>query len=512
MSRFAPSLVLALALAGVFCTGAQAQETEPNNACQNAQDFGATDLPFSLFGALSPTQGTLDVDFFRFSVTPGESVRADLEGTPTGQGTLGDPYLGLFDAGCNLVAVNDDSGTLNSRLNFQSPADGIVVLGVTACCDGDFIGGGEGSYRLSLSRLAAIDSIAGQIVNGDTGEPLTGADFPFASAHLFHCDVLGCSEFVSFQWAGDDGGFLFVSDQFGNPLADGSYQVQAFAAGFDSYLSDQFEVAEGEFFDLGALPLSHLQVIGSVSGRVVDAVTGNPLSGFGPPFAIMFMERCVAGDCATVAGALPDQDGHFVFDGSAFFIPPGTFRLRGFAEDYREVLFGEFAVAAFEDFDVGDLALTPFQIRFGEVEECEIPPGGGSCEFGIIVSNQGPGRYRGEAWSTVELFTPNAVRNTRFQVGNLGTLNPTPQRVNLQQGQSTMLNFQLEIPATLPDGTFVCAFASVGQDPAPQFNAQGERFIFCTVKQPAGFEALSGKEGRRRYRELTRPVSTEIRR
>jgi hypothetical protein len=65
-----------------------------------------------------------------------------------------------------------------------------------------------------------------------------------------------------------------------------------------------------------------------------------------------------------------------------------------------------------------------------------------------------------------------------------------------------MLNFQLDVPATLPEGTVVCATVSVGRNPSPQFNAQGDHFIFCTVKKPDGFQALSGKEGRRRYREL----------
>ena len=67
---------------------------------------------FSIAGSLDSVEGAPDIDFFRITGVPGELVRADLQGASSGNGTLGDPFLGLFDGFCNLIDVNDDAGGL----------------------------------------------------------------------------------------------------------------------------------------------------------------------------------------------------------------------------------------------------------------------------------------------------------------------------------------------------------------------------------------------------------------
>jgi hypothetical protein len=114
---------------------AQGVEVEPNNPCAVAQNFGDTGLPYDVSGNLDLN----DVDFFRFNANAGEEIVADLEGSATGQGTLGDPFLGLFDSNCNLLAIDDDNGTsLNSRLYFTVRADGVFVFVAAGCCDSFF--------------------------------------------------------------------------------------------------------------------------------------------------------------------------------------------------------------------------------------------------------------------------------------------------------------------------------------------------------------------------------------
>jgi Tol biopolymer transport system component len=125
--------------------------------CVAAQDFGAATLPFALDGSLDgfPLPGG-DVDFLRFTGTPNTAVRVDLEGQATGKGTLSDPFLGLFDSGCNLITTSDDNGVnLNSRLTATIPSDGVYILAVTACCDGGFNQGGNGTYQLNIQQIVA---------------------------------------------------------------------------------------------------------------------------------------------------------------------------------------------------------------------------------------------------------------------------------------------------------------------------------------------------------------------
>jgi Tol biopolymer transport system component len=130
-------------------------DIEPNNACVAPQGFGTVTLPFSLNGSLDgfPFPGG-DVDFLRFTGTPNTAVRVDLEGQSTGKGTLGDPFLGFFDSGCNLIAISDDNGgTLNSRLVVTIPNDGVFIMAVTGCCDIGFDQGRIGTYQLNIQAI-----------------------------------------------------------------------------------------------------------------------------------------------------------------------------------------------------------------------------------------------------------------------------------------------------------------------------------------------------------------------
>jgi hypothetical protein len=199
-----------------------------------------------------------DVDFFSFEATPGAPAMAELKGAPTGAGTLADPFLGLFDSACNLVAFNDDFGSLNSRLTFVVPADGDFVLAASGCCDDDFTGVGDssGSYALTVGPVPPpIGSIAGRVVDADSGEPLPGDAPPFALVELRRCEGDECLEFVNEQGTDGDGGYRFEQNFNGDPIGVGTYQVIAFSQDFEDRSSGPFDVSEGEDFDTGDILL-----------------------------------------------------------------------------------------------------------------------------------------------------------------------------------------------------------------------------------------------------------------
>jgi hypothetical protein len=94
------------------------------------------------------------------------------------------------------------------------------------------------------------------VIDAITGEPLPGDVPPFASVELWRCDGSDCFEFVNSQSTDDEGRFLFKRDLFDQPLPVGTYQVRAFANEFEENATAPFDVAEGEDFDVGDIPLA----------------------------------------------------------------------------------------------------------------------------------------------------------------------------------------------------------------------------------------------------------------
>lgn len=485
MSQVSPAFSIALLLRffllvvgmiyGATASALTVDEFEPNNSCFAAQQLGVLNLPTTVTGSLDSIPEVPDIDFFQFEGMAGQLIVVDLEGSYAGAGTLSDPYLGLFNSECALLAINDDSGAgLNSRLNFSVPEEGVFILGVTSCCDSNFVGGGVGSYLMTLNEFLTITAIDGRLVDGNTGGPLPGAELPYASAQLVRCDDQGqhCIDYISGQQVGDDGSFSFQFDQYGNPLAVGIYQIQGYASGYEGFLSEPFNTLMNEVTDLGDLGLVPLQLIGSISGRLIDALSTNPLPGNVPPYPSVYLERCEEYGCFAVVGLVPDDAGRFLFEGIVYNLSPGTYRVVGASQEYQQSISAQFQVEEFGDVDIGDLSLTPLPIQFGEIQPCVIPPGGWVCEYSIEVRYSGTDRhYRGEAWSTVEFYPQSSGQASRFQVGKRGLKNPNPQKLNLREGQTETLTFQLEVPANVPDNSTVCGYISVGQSPDAQFNS-----------------------------------------
>lgn len=355
---------------------AQIADQEPNSSCERAQYPGITAFPLTVFGSLDSQPEAPDVDFFRVAGIPGSTVQIDLTSDDRSGQPLPDPYLGAFDANCQLIAVNDDFGGLNSRLILTIPADGVLILAVTICCDGSFQGGGIGTYRLVVD-------------------------------------------------------------------------------GFRS--------------------------IGSVRGRILDAVTHAPLSGSGGDFAFIQLLRCETTECLSVAQQQADSNGRFNFAVDVLNqpLPIGRYQVVAIANEYEE---GRSAVVQVEDaqhVDLGDIALQPFPLRFSDVVPCaNVPAIGGPCRYSVKVTNRLATRLKGAAWSIVDATgTGSRVDATLFQ-------SDRPVKLALGSLESRTVEFSFMVPATVRAGAFICARALFADDKRePYFNTVSQGSLFCLTKE-----------------------------
>jgi hypothetical protein len=119
-----------------------------------------------------------DTDWFRISGTAGTTYKIDVEGVDTGQGSLIDPYLRIYNSnGADTELADDDSGAgLNSSFFLTVTTGGDFYFAVSS------YGDGTGTYRISASAVAADDFAAstatvgalsvGGSVTGNIGAPL----------------------------------------------------------------------------------------------------------------------------------------------------------------------------------------------------------------------------------------------------------------------------------------------------------------------------------------------------
>jgi len=499
IEKFLERILLAAGLLFMSAAAWAQGDVEPNNPCESAQDVTGFPLPVAINGELFPTG---DIDFYKFAGVPGATIVANHRGGSFGFGTLGDPLLGVFDSSCALMFYNDDFGSLDSQVTFQVPGDGFFILAATAFPDLEFVGLGEGTYLLTVSTAAFAESVSGRLVSAQDGTPVSGDPPTAAFVELYRCDFGSCEVFAGSQPADSAGEFRIDMDAFGGPLLSGTYQLRAIAFGYETFFSAEFELAEGEALDLGDVAIQPLPLIGTLTGRLVDAFDGTPLNGFGPPFSIAQLERCETFGCFPVAGTQPDEQGRFRFEGIVYNLEPGDYRVAAFAEGYFSTVTEAFFVGVSEDYDFGDVPLRPLPIQFGATYPCEVPMGGGQCDFGIEIRNRGQRAFKGEGWGTIDYFRNGPpFLPSRFQVGQVGAMIPMPVQINLRPGETMTLRFRLDIPGDLPEFSSICGSVAIGRAPNPQFRNLGDRFVFCGQTQSGQFSVLSEKEGRKLLRD-----------
>jgi hypothetical protein len=336
---------------------ATATESEPNNSCQTAQDVGALSGPFVMDGNLDSLP-TPDIDFFRFSTTPGSIIAVDQEGQPTGKGTLENPLLGLFDSNCNFITLNDDSSNLNSHLDITVPDDGVFIIAATTYPDFGFSGGGFGSYQLTVTPPQFINSITGVITDTLNGKFLRGDAAPFAFVRLLRCETFGCFD-VNSQNSGSDGSFHFETDSNGSPLRVGDYMIIASADQYQMTETEMFNVGEGEDHNTGLIALNSYPI------RFSDTQVCNvPAQGGGCDFSVK------------VTNGLPTK-----FSGKVWSIIDAD-NLRSF------INFSSFQADSPQDITLGSGKSTIVRFRF--MVRGSVPNGASICATVFAGKNPGP--------------------------------------------------------------------------------------------------------------------------
>ncbi|MCA8906594.1 MAG: PPC domain-containing protein [Rhodospirillaceae bacterium] len=124
-------------------------------------DVGETPETAGYMNVNEPMYGALDysgdIDVYAVELTQGVTYTISMEGTPTGAGTLGDPYLYLYDDYFSVIDANDDGGTdFNSLITYTADYSGTYYVGAEAFADG------TGTYTLTVSGGAG----------GNTGGPV----------------------------------------------------------------------------------------------------------------------------------------------------------------------------------------------------------------------------------------------------------------------------------------------------------------------------------------------------
>jgi hypothetical protein len=481
-----PLLFLSLLFAGSLRAHAQGFESEPNNSCFSPQDLGALPPPFSLTGSLDTPPSVPDIDYYRtYFQTGNASATAviDLEGV-----FVQDPLLAVFNSDCVLLDIDDDGGEgLSSRIRINVPADGILIIAATSYADFGLTGQGfySGAYRLRV-RQEAPAAVLGRIVNSRTGAPV-----PFAFLTLYRCFDGFCFEFVTQTFSNADGSFLF--NEAGGFLFEGDYRLVVQANNYETR-EERFHLSSGQTLDLGDVSLNPIPIVSSIRGRLVDAVTGEPLPGNTEPFAFVELLFCPEGYffCFPVRGSATDSQGSFLFAGGEAFFPlfAGTYQIRAYANQYLSFESERFTVEDGEDHDTGDLAVKSFPVRINLVQPCDsISSQGGNCRFTVRVSNGMDSHLAGEAWSVVQasgLATPTGT--TIFQAG-------VSKAVSLPPGGSTVLPFTFFVPGEVRDGTYICTRGLAANRPH-SFNTLGDNHLFCLVKGGGFFRVVPGHEKR----------------
>lgn len=496
------TMVLVLFGIGYIPQAFAIQETEPNNECTSAQDLGTVALPLTIDGTINVDEVNIrDDDYFKITTTPGDTIAIEYN-----EPAFAVPFF-TYDSSCNQIQGSQDFGSFRGRVRLTVPGDGIVILSVNYSSNSPAIY----PYQITVSHYDPyIGTISGRVINADTGAPWQEG----TNVNLCRIEGDTCNQ-TSQTILDSQGNFSFTgpitnppgegSETSSNPppVESGTFSIEISARVKDGTTNTiSFTVAANENKDLGEIRLQPFVfiTIRSISGRVVDAVSGTPLPGNAEPFARVFLYRCDSlgsVSCSLVNSRLADSEGRFRFTennrfGSVNPLEAGLYSIGVAANQYSPLVAGTtvFEVnTPDENRDVGDVRVQPLPVKFSNKVPCTtVSAQRGKCEYTVTITNGLATAFSGETWSIVNATgTGSPSNSTSFQTGS-------PSRLTLKPGGSRTVKFSFRLPNTISNNANICADVYVGKRPNAASNIVGQTNVFCLTKSAIGLSLKLEKE------------------
>ena len=152
----------------VIVLGANGNSEADTDFPDNNTTTGRVEVGASVTGNVESAN---DVDRFRVDLEADKEYQFDLEGAPTGRGTLPDPALSFADATGTVLEYDDNDGDgVNSQIVYTPTATGVYYLRPHSRVDTE-----TGTYTLSVREVPTAVLPTLSIVNksADEGEPIT---------------------------------------------------------------------------------------------------------------------------------------------------------------------------------------------------------------------------------------------------------------------------------------------------------------------------------------------------
>lgn len=134
-----------------------------------------------------------DRDWVAVTLEAGQTYTISVSGSPSGSGTLTDPYLRFYDSDGNLIAVDDDGGPgTDSELTFTATTSGTYYVSA-----GGYADSRTGTYEVTVEvdtppEPATLNQLADYLVNGywqDTGR--SARSFDTSGSNQITYDISG---------------------------------------------------------------------------------------------------------------------------------------------------------------------------------------------------------------------------------------------------------------------------------------------------------------------------------